>query len=101
MALTTATIAIATDPNVSGFRVFYDDGSFADSKGSPLSSLTLSLKKIQAVMVYEKGEYAPGKCYRRIYQGYALYMIDGIPLLGGTASNYDDAADSAMASETL
>lgn len=96
-----ANIAIATDPNVSGYRVFYDDGSSADSKGALLSTLTLSLKKVQAVMVYEKGEYKPGMPYRRIYQGYDSYLIDGVPLLGGQAGNYDDAGNVAMNSGTL
>lgn len=96
-----ANIAIATDPNADGYRIFYDDGTQVDSTEASSSAMALSLKKIQAVIVYEKGTYKLGMPYRRIYQGYDSYLIDGIPLLGGQAGNYDSAATAAGDSSTL
>lgn len=96
-----ANITIAGDSNISGYRVFYDDGTQIDSTEASSSALALALKKIQAVIVYEKGEYSPGMPYRRIYQGYDTYMIDGVPLLGGMAANYASAGNAAVASSAL
>jgi len=81
--------------------VWYDDGSVADSNTSLLSTLSLSLRKVQALMVYQKDEFAPGLAYRRVYQGYDAYVVDGIQLLGSVAANYDSMADAAMSSGAL
>jgi hypothetical protein len=95
----TITIALSVDTNVAGWRAFYTGGATADSKTSSL--LTAPATGVQALMVYQKDEYVPGKPYRRIYQGYDSYVVDGTALLGSVAADYEAVCNSAMASETL
>jgi hypothetical protein len=95
----TATIALAIDTNVAGWRAFYTGGATADSKSSSLAAAPAT--GVQALMVYQKDEYVPGMAYRRIYQGYDAYVIDGTTLLGNVAADYDAVCQKAIDSGVL